>query len=189
MATQRLARKVNIAAKRATSIKKPVRRVPQARRSALTRKVTFPSPAVGDHEAVRNVLSRYCFALDSGNLKELSSLFHRQADFSVSFENGQKHRGRDTIQSWYAHFFQQRPDQYHYMRHKIYEPLVTVNGNTATSSAYFDAESKEPNGQIQIVTGRYDDALVKEDGQWFFKERTINVFYNYSPGSGQEGMR
>jgi len=189
MATQRLARKVKLAAKRTIAAKKPVRRIHQARRSAPTRKVTLPSPVVSDYEAVRNVLSRYCFALDSGNLSELSSLFHRQADFSVSFENGQKHNGRDSIHSFFERFFQQRPDQYYHMRHKIYEPLVTVSGNTATSSTYFDAESKEPSGQIQIVTGRYDDSLIKEDGQWFFKERTISVFYNYSPGNGQEGMR
>jgi len=142
-----------------------------------------------DYEGVRQVLSRYCFALDRGDLSTLSALFHRQANFSVSFESGQKHNGRDTIHSWYARFFQQRPDEHRHMRHKIYEPLVTVSGTTATSSAYFDGESKDAGGQVQIVAGRYDDSLVKEGGQWFFKERTITVLYNYSPGSGQEGMR
>ena len=189
MATQRLARKVKVAEKRGTSAKKSVRRIQQARRSTPTRKVTAASPAVGDYEAVRGVLSRYCFALDSGNISELSSLFHSQADFSVSFENGQKHKGRDTIHSFFERFFQQRPGQYQHMRHKIYEPLLTVSGATATSSTYFDAESRDADGQVQIVAGRYDDSLIKEGGQWFFKERTINVFYNYSPGSGQEGMR
>ena len=189
MATQRLARKVKVAVKGMTSTKKPARRLPRTRRSAPTRKVTSASPTVDDYEAVRGVLSRYCFALDSGNLSELSSLFHPQADFSVSFENGQKHKGRDTIHSWYGRFFQQRPDQYQHMRHKLFEPLITVNGKTATTSTYFDSESKDATGQIQMITGRYDDSLVKEGGQWYFKERTITVLYNYSPGSGQEGMR
>jgi len=189
MATQRLARKVKVAEKRATATKKPLRRLPQARSSAPTRKVTSLSPTVSDYEAVRNLLSRYCFALDRGDLGELSSLFHRQADFSVSFENGQKHNGRNTIHSWYARFFQQRPNQYQYMRHKLFEPLITVSGKTATASTYFDSESKDTTGQIQMITGRYDDSLVKEGGQWYFKERTITVLYNYSPGSGQEGMR
>ena len=39
-----------------------------------------------------------------------------------------------------------------------------------------------------LITGRYDDSLVKENGQWFFHQRTITVFYHYSPGNGQEGM-
>ena len=189
MATQRPARKVKVAAKRAIATKKPVQRMQPARRSVPTRKVTSSSSAIDDHEAVRGVLSRYCFALDSGNVSELSSLFHRQADFSVSFENGQKHKGRDTIHSWYTHFFQQRPDQYQHMRHKLFEPLITISGKTATTSTYFDSESKDAHGQIQMITGRYDDSLIKEDGQWLFKERTIRIFYNYSPGSGQEGMR
>jgi SnoaL-like domain len=74
------------------------------------------------------------------------------------------------------------------MRHKIFEPLLTVTGNTATAATYFDADSVEENGAVRIVTGRYDDLLVKEQGQWFFKERTITVFYRYSPGQCQEGM-
>ena len=187
MATQRQVKKAKTV-RTAAPAKRPAKRslhVTRAGKSPAARSTVTTE----DYEGVRRVLSRYCFALDRGDLSELSSLFHRQADFSVSFEHGQKHKGRDTIHSWYARFFQQRPNDYQHMRHKIYEPVITVSGNTATSSTYFDGESKDANGQVQIVAGRYDDSLVKEGGQWFFKERTITVLYNYSPGSGREGMR
>ena len=188
MATQRQVRKAKTLRKAVAPAKKPAKRAPHVVRTRTPRAET-PATTAEDYEGVRQVLSRYCFALDSGNLSELSSLFHPQADFSVSFENGQKHNGRDTIHSWYARFFQQRPNQYQHMRHKLFEPLIKISGNTATTSTYFDSESKDANGQIQMITGRYDDSLVKEGGQWFFKERTITVLYNYSPGIGQEGMR
>ncbi|MBM4255837.1 MAG: nuclear transport factor 2 family protein [Deltaproteobacteria bacterium] len=187
MATQRQVKKV-----------KMIRKATPAKRPAMRRTSVAPtgkSPAAKltataeDYEGVRQVLSRYCFALDSSNLEELSSLFHRQADFSVSFENGQKHNGRETIHSWYQRFFEQRPREFHYMRHKLFEPCITVNKNTATSSTYFDSEAKDAQGQVQIITGRYDDALIKEGGQWLFKERTITIMYYYSPGTGKEGMR
>jgi|GEM_PF-1119441 len=188
MATQRHVKKVKTARKTAARANRPAARSPRMTRTGKA-PAARPTTTAEDYEGVRQVLSRYCFALDRGDLGTLSALFHRQADFSVSFENGQKHTGRDTIHSWYARFFQQRPNQYQHMRHKIYEPLVTVSGNTATSSTYFDSDSKDANGQVQVLAGRYDDSLVKEGGQWFFKERTITVLYNYSPGSGQEGMR
>ncbi|MGE0823419.1 MAG: nuclear transport factor 2 family protein [Candidatus Binatia bacterium] len=188
MATQRPIQKAKSVRKAASPLTKPAKRTQQARRTHSTRIVT-PASTAEDYEAVRQVLSRYCFALDRGQLEDLGRLFHRNADFSVSFENGTKHSGRETIQSWYQRFFQQRPDQYNHMRHKIYQSLLTVSGNVATASTYFDADSLEQGGKVSVVTGRYDDVLIKEEGQWFFKERTINVLYHYSPGSGQTGMR
>jgi len=188
MATQRQVKKAKTVRKAAAPAKKSAKRAPQVARAKPSR-ATTSAAAAGDYEGVRQVLSRYCFALDSGNLDELSLLFHRQADFSVSFENGLKHNGRDTIHSWYARFFQERPRQFHHMRHKLFEPLITISGKTATTSTYFDSEAKDTSGQIQLISGRYDDSLVKEGSQWFFKERTITVLYHYSPGIGQEGMR
>jgi hypothetical protein len=187
MATQKQVKKTKTVRKAAAPGKKPAKRAPQVARASSSRAVT--SAMAGDYESVRQVLSRYCFALDSGNLDELSLLFHRHADFSVSFEKGLKHNGRDTIHSWYARFFQERPRQFHYMRHKLFEPVITINGKTATTSTYFDSEAKDDDGRVQMISGRYDDTLVKEGGAWFFKERTITVLYYYSPGMGQEGMR
>lgn len=186
MATRRDAKKVKAVRKSTTAVKKPTRRVQQASRAPGAR--TTAAPATSDYEGARQLLSRYCFALDGGKLEELGPLFHREAVFSVSFENGQQHTGRETIQAWYERFLQQRPGQYRHMRHKIYEPLLTVNGNTATAATYFDADSVEADGKVRVVTGRYDDTLVREQGQWFFKERTITVLYRYSPGLGEEGM-
>jgi ketosteroid isomerase-like protein len=187
MATQRVMKKTKAVRKPAKAVRKPARRAQPARRASAPR-VAAPAEPVNDYEGARQLLSRYCYALDRERLEDLGSLFHRDAVFSVSFEGGQQHTGRDTIRDWYSRFFQQRPGQYRHMRHKIYEPLMTVNGDTATASTYFDADSVEADGSVRVVTGRYDDVLVKEQGQWFFKERTISVFYRYSPGKSEEGM-
>lgn len=186
MAARRVVKKTKAVRKPTKAVKKPAGRV-QARRTPAARTATRPG-GMDDYEGARQVLSRYCYALDRGKLAELGPLFHRDAAFSVSFEGGQKHTGRATIQAWYERFFLQRPGQYRHMRHKIFEPLMTVNGHTATASTYFDADSVEEDGGVRVVAGRYDDVLVKEQGQWFFKERTITVFYRYSPGHCQEGM-
>ncbi len=187
MAIQRVVKKTKAARKPTKAVRKPARRGQQVSRTPASPPAK-QAETLSDYEGARQLLSLYCYALDRGKLEDLGPLFHRDAVFSVSFESGQTHTGRDTIQAWYGRFFQQRPGQYHHMRHKIYEPLMTVSGNTATSSTYFDADSVEEDGSVRVVTGRYDDVLVKEQGQWFFKERTITVFYRYSPGRCEEGM-
>ena len=186
MATQRVAKKTKAVRKPTKVVKKPALRAQQARRTPAARTVARAA-TIDDYEGARQVLSRYCHALDQGKLGEVGALFHYNAVFSVSFE-GQKHTGREAIQAWYERFFRQRPGQYRHMRHKIFEPLLTVNGTTATASTYFDADSVEQDGAVRVVTGLYNDILVKEQGQWFFKDRTISVFYRYSPGTCQEGM-
>jgi len=187
MATQRAAKKTKAVRKPTKAVRKPARRAQQVSRTTVSRVAAKAEP-VNDYEGARQLLSRYCSALDRRKLADLSSLFHHNAVFSVSFEGGQQHTGRDTIQAWYDRFFQQRPGQYRHMRHKIYEPLMTVNGNTATAATYFDADSVEEDGSVRVVAGQYDDVLVKEQGEWFFKERIITVFYRYSPGRCEEGM-
>ena len=188
MATQRGVKKTKAAMRKpAKAVRKSARRVPQVSRASAPR-TAVRAETISDYEGARQLLSRYCYALDRSRLADLGSLFHREPEFSVSFDSGQKHTGRETIQAWYDRFFQQRPGQYRHMRHKIFEPLLTVNGNAATAATYFDADSVEEDGSVRVTAGRYDDVLVKEQGQWFFKERTITVFYRYSPGQCQEGM-
>ena len=188
MAMQRGAKKTKaVARKPAKAVRKPARRTQRVSRASASQTETRPETA-SDYEGARQLLSLYCHALDQQRLADLGSLFHRNAAFSVSFEGEQKHTGRETIQAWYGRFFQQRPGQYRHMRHKIFEPLLMVDGNSATAATYFDADSVDEAGTVRVVTGRYDDVLIKEQGQWFFKERTITVLYRYSAGQCQEGM-
>jgi hypothetical protein len=75
-----------------------------------------------------------------------------------------------------------------YLRHKIESPVIEISGNEATSTCYLDADSitiskNEPN----IAFGRYDDKFVKDNGQWWFKERIIILYYSHSLGEYVEG--
>ena len=186
MAEPRGAKTAKAVRKPTASTQKPARRTQNASRTSP--RTTARTTPTDDYEGARQVLSRYCFALDSGKLDALGPLFHRDAVFAVSFESGAKHAGRDTIQAWYERFFAEQFGPPRFMRHKIHEPLLSVTGTTATASTYFDSDWLQSDGTVQAIAGRYDDVLVKEQGQWFFKDRTITVLYHYSPGSGQEGM-
>ena len=185
MATRPAVKRTKTRRQTVKTVKRPAKRVQQAVRTPIAHTAAALAGVIDDYEGVRQVVARYCHALDQGRLDEVGALFHRNAVFAVSFEGGQKHTGREAIQAWYERFFRERPGEFRHMRHKIFEPVVTVKGATAVSSTYFDAESVE-NGTIGVAVGRYDDTLVKEQGRWLFKERTITVFYRYSLGSPQE---
>ena len=178
MATQR-------PAKTAAAARKPTTRI---KPSAPARSAAKASK-LSDYEGARQLLSRYCALIDHGKLVELSELFHRKALFSVSFDSAERHVGRDAILAWYTDFFQGRPGKFRHPRHKLFEPYLMANGNTATASTYFDSDFVEPSGDVRVLAGRYDDVLVKERGRWLFKERSITVCYHYSPGKGEEGMK
>jgi len=66
---------------------------------------------------------------------------------------------------------------YHWHKHLLAEPLITVSGDTAVCDSYFvrldtdDAGNHTVNGQ-----GRYRDRLVRDaDGAWRFAERIVEV--------------
>ena len=161
---------------------------PSAKVAAPARKAAAPVNQSSDYEGVRQLLSRYCVLIDHGKLLELSELYHSKAIFSVSFDSVKNHTGRAAILAWYTRFFYAPPRKVRHPRHKLFEPYIVVNGNTATASAYFDSDFVEASGDVRILAGRYDDVLIKERGRWLFKERTITVCYHYSPDKAQEGM-
>jgi SnoaL-like domain len=167
---------------------------PAQKPRAATQKVvsahsTNKASKLSDYEGARQLLSRYCALIDQGKLRELSELFHAKAIFSVSFDSVANHVGRAAIFAWYADFFRPRRGKFRYPRHKLFEPYLVVEGKTATATSYFDSDFVEASGAVRILAGRYDDVLIKERGQWLFKQRTITVCYHYSPGKAQEGMK
>lgn len=172
----------------------PLTAAPARKPKAPTQKTVSPRSAtdpakMSDYEGARQLLSRYCAFIDQGNLVALSELFHPKAVFSVSFDSATKHVGRAAILAWYSDFFRPRRGKFRFPRHKLFEPYLVVEGNTATAASYFDSDFVEANGAVRILAGRYDDVLVKERGRWMFKQRTITVCYHYSPGKSQDGMK
>lgn len=150
---------------------------------------TTKSARTSDYEGARGLLSRYCTLIDRGDLRGLSELFHTAARFSVSFDSAPMHTGREAILAWYTQFFSSRPDKVRHPRHKIFEPDLVVTGNRATASTYFDSDFVEPNDDVIILAGRYDDVLTRERGRWYFMERTITICHHYSPGKSGDGMK
>lgn len=84
--------------------------------------------------------------------------------------------------------FVSAPAKVGFPRHKLFEPCIVADGATLSAASYFDSDFVEADGAVRILAGRYDDILVKDDGRWFFKQRTITIHHHYSPGQAQPGI-
>jgi len=142
-----------------------------------------------DHEQIRQLLVGYCHtvdrALDAGKIADLSGMYHEDSTFAASWEDGREHVGRRAVLAWYDEFLGKRVGLRH-TRHKISEPEITVDGKTARSRTYFDADSVDRRDRLRVLCGRYDDELVKDDGTWLIKNRYVTAHYSYTGGETRE---
>jgi ketosteroid isomerase-like protein len=61
-------------------------------------------------------------------------------------------------------------------KHIAVEPLIVIDGDTATCASYMLVVREEDDGPSIIYSGRYLDTLVKEsDGRWRFKHRIAEI--------------
>jgi hypothetical protein len=178
------------AVKRAAAkiVRKPAKRVAVARRMGPQPGATAASSWIEDHIAILQLLHKYCHAVDRGTAEEVAQLFHADGVLLPRFESDERYEGRAAVQEWYARYMENFRAKVRYLRHKIESPVIELNGNEATSVCYLDADSITVSSNIaNVAFGRYDDKLIKEDGRWFFKERTIIVYYRYPLAMYREG--
>ena len=122
-----------------------------------------------DREEIRDLVHRYCWAVDRGTLPEVMTLFHDPCDLVLV--PGKRYTGRAAVQKWYDGYMQNRMAV---LRHLIHNQVMTIEGDTATSKSYFDAVG-ELKGESIVVAGFYEDTLRRMGGRWKFTEKVIRL--------------
>jgi ketosteroid isomerase-like protein len=130
--------------------------------------------------AIRQLVARYCFAIDDRDLATVADLFDEHARFA-SLDGVMEARGRAAIVSQ----FEGRYSVLGATNHVSHDYLITLDPNDpdkATGKLSSHAELWR-NGQAMLVCLRYHDAYVRgADFQWRFAERLLGFFY-YRPVS------
>jgi hypothetical protein len=172
----------------AQAVRKPVKKI--AARTVAVRPSAAASTWAEDHLAILQLLHKYCHAVDRGTAGEVAELFHKDGVLLPRFESDERYEGREAVHGWYARYMENFRAKVRFLRHKIVSPVIEINGNEATSVCYLDADSISISTNVaNVAFGRYDDTFVKDQGRWWFKERTIIVYYRYPlamyyPGRG-----
>jgi ketosteroid isomerase-like protein len=136
-----------------------------------------------DRENIRDLLHRYCWAVDKGTLTDVMALFH--APCTLILAPGKKYEGRAAVERWYDVYMANRMEV---LRHLIHNQVIAINGDTATSKSYFDAVG-DLKGESITVAGYYEDALLRVDGEWKFTEKTIRLYFLTPINEGWGGKK
>ena len=127
-----------------------------------------------DIEAIRRVLTDYGRDLDKRDFKAYSELFARDGVWDGGFGAGkgpaeiqammEKNIGGTLITGAQSNF------------HLLTNFEIEVHGDTASAWSRWTFVSQDPDKRARIFyAGRYQDELVREDGRWKFKRRTVNA--------------
>jgi ketosteroid isomerase-like protein len=126
------------------------------------------------HEAIRNLLGRYCERMDAGDFAGLAELF---ADATLADEHGNVFAtGADEMRAmWEKQTI--RYDGSPRTRHVTANPVNDVDGDTAQcTSSYIVFQGTDEAPLRPIVTGRYADAFARDDsGCWHFTQRRYAI--------------
>ena len=129
-----------------------------------------------DLTLIKQTLARYCHRVDRGTAAEVAQLFAEDAVLRPYYDGEYECQGRAEIQGWYAHYHEYFRANIRHLKHMITSAMIDVGGDSASCMSYLIAtfvSNEDDSGYY--VTGTYTDQLVKIDGDWLFKDRTIEV--------------
>lgn len=115
----------------------------------------------------------YCYAVDAGNYEAWAATFTEDGRFVHGDSNPVVGRtaiagyGREEIDSTIEA-----------MTHIPLNPVIHIDGNTATGRWYLVTIFQLPDGTVNWQQAEYDDIYRKVDGEWLISESIL------SPGIG-----
>lgn len=132
---------------------------------------------LADREAIRDLMYRYGRAVDSVNLEGVLATFDNPSNLVVQSGSGpqQRHDGRKAVEDFYKARAEYNKTN-RLIRHRYKNPLIELEGDTATASVYWD-EIREENNTLIQAGGTYFDKLRRTKDGWKFSERLIRLAY------------
>jgi ketosteroid isomerase-like protein len=109
-------------------------------------------------DEILQLLYRYNHAIDSGDAEGWAALFTDDGVFEVA---GQVMSGREAMVGFASGV--------NGLRHVVANPVVEVVGDTATVQAYLFAFG----GTTMVISGSYEDQLVRKPDGWRFAKRSF----------------
>jgi uncharacterized protein (TIGR02246 family) len=129
-----------------------------------------------DRVAIHDLFTRYCCALDNGEIETVVGCFTEDAVLKSPVIDIQ---GRDEIRAFAGRFAAQRAAGTQF-RHMVTNIAVKIEGDRATATAYLLVLISKDGIHRTLPPGRYECELVKEGGQWLFSRRIVQHDHAYT---------
>ena len=131
-----------------------------------------------DREAIRDLLTRYTYNGDRARLEGLAAAFAEDGVLEFPGGSGTGPAGIVAALTGVADGYPRT-----FVRHHITNPMIDIDGDTATARSYFHVFSD--NGPDHA--GTYDDRLVRTAAGWRFSWRRVRIDWQ-SPTSTHPRM-
>jgi uncharacterized protein (TIGR02246 family) len=122
-----------------------------------------------EKDAIREVMARYCHALDACRFDDVASLFAEEGEWMTDY--GQA-RGRTEIAAFIAGVVPKKgegPQRKHYITNIV----ITLEGDRARSVSDYLIIRESENGLIPVMGGTYKDLFVKRGADWLFLRKEL----------------
>jgi uncharacterized protein (TIGR02246 family) len=130
-----------------------------------------------DRAAIHDLFTRYCGALDNGEVEAVVDCFTADAILKSPVIDVS---GHDEIRAFAGRFAAQRAAGTQF-RHMVSNIAVTIIGNRAAASAYLLVLISKDGNHRSLPPGRYACELIKEgSGRWRFSRRTVFHDHDYT---------
>jgi ketosteroid isomerase-like protein len=121
--------------------------------------------------AVREALARYTYSFDRGDLEAVMTFF--TDDCVVTDRHGTRHSGPAEVRANYKRLIDSVKGRFHLWSNVVV--CLSDGLREASRIAYFYAHLATAGGPPQALGGPIVDHLVKQDGEWRIRERSVTV--------------
>jgi len=129
--------------------------------------------ALEDRLAITELLARYCWCFDTGDVEGFVALFAPDATYEL--DGGRRFIGHDAIGGYLRQAAGSTwlPGR----QHHVDQIVMDGNAERVAVRAYCTVTHRSPEGVMSIAyLGRYADVCVKIDRQWRFQERIVRAW-------------
>ena len=124
-------------------------------------------------EAIKELRYEYCYAVDTFDEERFLSLFTTDATVEFKEPHSSKYERQEELRS----FFRAIEENRRFLAHLVHNPIIEVEGETATGTWYYEVPTVDSNGEAFWLQGRYDEQYRFVAGNWKFDR--IEASYAY----------
>ena len=137
---------------------------------------TATGPSVEDRIAIQDLIARYAWGLDTGDVEAVVGCFTADAlVIEEVFEDPDRWEGHEGIRALAEHY--RTSAGFPGRQHHVSQSLVAGDERRcAVKSFAFVTECRGEPPYTLRFTGYYEDEIVKADGQWLFSRRIIRLW-------------
>jgi hypothetical protein len=131
------------------------------------------APSAEDHIAVQQVIARYAWALDTGDVEGFVGCYCTDGELVWdAFEEPQSWQGHDALRH-FARFFAALPSSAG-RQHHVSNVVITPTTDGLAARSYCMVALRQGDGpHVMHVMGWYEDLFRQENGHWLLARRTI----------------